>query len=691
MKKIVLYYPLLILLAIIFLIYFQWFQGGILTSGDSRFYFKSMYDTKSIFPYAWSPFLGNGFGGNASAYLWFYTVFSGIFAVGKVFNLSWEILDRILILYPFLLLCLISSLMIRRLLRLSFLYSVLGSIIFTTNTYILMIMGGGQKFIGLSYAIAPLIIYKVISFENEGKKLSQYLSHFILVTFLLVVQAFFDIRIAYITIFAVILFFLYKSILLFVDRLSYQSSLIHILKLFPVIFIPIVLTLFINSFWIFPSILSHSNPIQELGEAYSSISAVKYLSFARFENTISFLHPNWPLNIFGKVGFMRPEFLILPILAFVSLLFVNKPKLKTANVELKNNSMIIFFVLLGLAGSFLAKGTNDPFGGIYLWMFEKIPGFEMFRDSTKWYLLVALSYSVLIPFALSEISGKKYPVFNKYLSKEKTKYLIFIIFLIFWLFTIRFAVFHRLGGTFAVQEIPSDYFRYEKFMNSDMSFSRSLWIPSIHRFTFYSASHPMVDGSVYFKGQNSEEIVSKFSSDTQQKLIDDGIGYIVLPIDTDKQIYKDKNGYNPDIFMAIKNALDKTPWLTRINGFNKLVVYKLTKSRDLIYIEKGVGSVSYNVINPTKIKVNISNPQINSMLILNSLFDKNWTLKSGKGYISPQLYKGKYNSFVINTMSTTMILSYSTQEYVKYGLIITFSTIIILVIAYFILKFLIKK
>ena len=145
-----------------------------------------------------------------------------------------------------------------------------------------------------------------------------------------------------------------------------------------------------------PSFISRRNPIEDLGLAYSSLEAVKFFSFAKLEDTIGLLHPNWPENVFGKVGFPKPEFFILPLLAFCSLFFIK-------NEEKNKRKYILYFIVLGLLGIFLAKGTNEPFGVIYLWMFNHIPGFVMFRDPSKWYILIVISYSMLIPYSISKI------------------------------------------------------------------------------------------------------------------------------------------------------------------------------------------------------------------------------------------------------------------------------------------------
>jgi len=78
-------------------------------------------------------------------------------------------------------------------------------------------------------------------------------------------------------------------------------------------------------------------------------------TYSKFENTISLLQPNWPENIFGKAYFMRPEFLILPMLAFSALLFIHK-------AQKEKRELIVFFVIIGLLGAFLAKGRDCQAG-----------------------------------------------------------------------------------------------------------------------------------------------------------------------------------------------------------------------------------------------------------------------------------------------------------------------------------------
>lgn len=76
---------------------------------------------------------------------------------------------------------------------------------------------------------------------------------------------------------------------------------------------------------------------------------------------------------------------LIPILGFSSLLFSGQRKYK------------LFFAVLALFGIFLSKGTNLPFGFFYQFLYDKFPGFAVFREPfAKFTLISVFSFSVLI-------------------------------------------------------------------------------------------------------------------------------------------------------------------------------------------------------------------------------------------------------------------------------------------------------
>lgn len=104
---------------------------------------------------------------------------------------------------------------------------------------------------------------------------------------------------------------------------------------------------------------------------------------------------SWPYltNPFLIVGSF-----VFPILAFCSLLLAKK----------KNEKIIVlFFAFLALIGLFFSAGAHPPFGGIYIFMMEHVPGFAAFRSGYyKFIPTVYLSFAVLIGFTINYISNK---------------------------------------------------------------------------------------------------------------------------------------------------------------------------------------------------------------------------------------------------------------------------------------------
>ena len=60
----------------------------------------------------------------------------------------------------------------------------------------------------------------------------------------------------------------------------------------------------------------------------------------------------------------------------------------------RKNPYVVFFALIALIGIFLGKQVDPPFGNSYYWLYENLPGFNAFREASKFYVLIALGYSV---------------------------------------------------------------------------------------------------------------------------------------------------------------------------------------------------------------------------------------------------------------------------------------------------------
>ena len=168
----------------------------------------------------------------------------------------------------------------------------------------------------LAYAVLPVVIGVFMEGIKDSNLAPLNLSSVrrgLLMGLVLSVLVLFDQRIAYIAILTIGLYWL-----------VFISAHFHIKQVASSVFytfiLPFLTTLFLHTFWILPLIFS-GKEANYISEQTPTVGEATFFSFATLSNSISLLHPNWPENIFGKVSFMQPEFLIIPIVAFSLLLF----------------------------------------------------------------------------------------------------------------------------------------------------------------------------------------------------------------------------------------------------------------------------------------------------------------------------------------------------------------------------------
>lgn len=574
MKKI---FSLFILFFLSLILYHQWFDlNKIITAGDWNYTYPEQLVNFFNFPRLWQPTLQNGLGGS-----WVYSFnnypLHFLTSLGlSVFHMNSSFSPKIFWIFPVIIIPLVSSYYLSWILFKNHLISFFSSIIFSFNTPLLLLIAGGQFPIAVAYGFTPLIF---AIYLKCLEKPSFYL--FSILSILIFLSSVYEIRITGITVVLLFIFFVYRIILMRKINMKEVEMIIFL----------IFLSCLLSSYWILPMIFAHKPGLQ----AVAGNVSVDFLSWADFSYTLSLFHPFWPENIFGKVHFLQPEFLLLPVLAFSSLLFVNKKKLEKYRY-------IIFFALLGLISAFLAKGTKPPFGEIYSFLYSNVPGFSLFRDSSKFNILVAFSYSILIPFSIYEtyrFLSSKFKIQN-YLPKI----FLFICFA-YLIFLIRPAILNQLPGTFKASSIPEHYIEFSNFIKKDNNFSRILWIPQWNRYGFYSNIHPAVSANELFSKDNckrsnscsfvptGKDLFSYLNSDNlQQHLLQLQIKYIVVPVDTDKSIEVFLTDRKPDSKKRndLIKRLDAINWLSR-KDFGEIKVYsvngKFNKSanEDLYYMK----------------------------------------------------------------------------------------------------------
>ncbi len=650
-------------------VFHKWFFQGEIIGGDWPYLFKESLNNYHFLVPSWNVWQGNGLGGTNPIY--FLQSFENItIFFANFLNIPWSIIYKIFWFGFFIFLSVASSTyFINAILgKLMLWQKLLGAIVFTTNTYILMLVDGGQMGIALAYSIAPLVLAKFIKLVDHINSSNKNFQLALLAGLTLSLQVLFDPRIAYVSMIVVAIY----------AALKIKSNISNIFYLaFYVFVIPGIIVVLLHIFWILPLLSFSQDLYQRFADSDNSLGMVKFLSFSDFSQSLSLLHPNWSENIFGKVGFMKPEFILIPVIAYSSLLFKFKGK-------------VIFFALIGLLGAFLAKGANPPFGELYLWSFENVPGFGMFRDSSKFYLLIALSYSVLIPFGIYSICewfNSKLKSQNSKLQFKIQNYLpiiLFLLLIIYWAFLIRPAVLGQLNGTFKKHEVSKEYIDLKDFLYKQPEFFRTLWVPRQQRFTFFSNVHPSVEAGPLFNATSSAEVIRELrKTDANEYLSYLSVKYIIVPYDSLGEFFLTDRKYDKTIPEKIYKNLETIPWLKKIDGFGDIVIFEVPSPKDHFWLEKS-GKIFYKMISPTQYTVNASAIH-DQKLIFSEQYNPSWVAKIGDKEIKSEKTPENLNSFALKKGDYGLEVIFLQDKAYNYGRAISFVTF--LIVLFFIFKY----
>lgn len=635
--KIVFFATTLILLVI----YHNWFTVSEITGGDWWYLSPEMLSNYSIVPSLWSSQESLLGGTNPNYPFLSYSHFIiGLFV--NIFHIPWNIVSLV---FYFLLFIFVSIFSICYLVKILFPKSSLidlslATLIYTTNTYILLVASGGQMGIALSYGIAPLVLALFIKCINTTS-----FRNTVLFSLVLSIQILFDIRITYLTLFATGIYVLLALFLKYVT----------VSRVLQKVFVIAIITIGIQAYWLIPFFAFN---LFFIPGGVTSADAFNFFSFATFENAIGLLHPNWPENIFGKIQFMRPEFIMLPIAAFSVLIFKNLPESK------KRFDIAIFFLVgVALLGTFFSKGTNDPFNGVNLWVFENISGMNLFRDPTKFYLLIALSYAVLIPQTLSKISNLKLT------SRKLAGWFAFfqtilpLLFILFWSILLWPAISGNLSGTLEAGTIPHEYQELAAFLYKDPDFYRTLGVPTHTRFRYQSEVHPIINANTFFNINDEEELVATISG-KKELLAKLSVKYIVVPFDSEQELFLTDRKYDQSKRIQVERGLDEIPWLTKVQE-GTIAVYKLDSFNDR-FVLANTGTIEWNLKKRNHYSLVINSP-VPQSVTFSEQYHPGWAVTSSQKAIEVRPTAENLMQFEIPKGAQTVEVFFKPEQYLGYG------------------------
>ncbi len=196
-----------------------------------------------------------------------------------------------------------------------------------------------------------------------------------------------------------------------------------------------------------------------------------------------------------------------------------------------------FFALLALLGVFLSKQVAPPGGVIYKILFEYFPGFSAFREASKFFVLIAMSYSVMIAWAIARL-------------RQQRKLRVLFWIMMSWLICLsawntRSYISGTIESLFVVKHPSSDYTRLNAFLRDHATLGRTLIIPKYSRWMRYDGTAPRISFSdeinrkLKYTGYTGENSSTKIHSLLQLSGADAfldslAIRYVVLPMIDDQ-------------------------------------------------------------------------------------------------------------------------------------------------------------
>lgn len=688
-------------------VYAKWTSFNIFFGGDWVFYFSNFLKS-FLSPSSWA---GVNQLGAPDLLIWRMPInfLQGIFGfLGYGSNVS----EKILIFWPTLIVANISSFFLVKKITKSSLAGFVGAIVFNYNTYFFVINTAFLLYSAAAWSVLTLYIF---IHALEKKKL--YL--FILSGLTLFLTGSYDFRIAYVSIFLLGLYFLFHA--LFIEKLNWKV----VRKNFACFILQGFVFGLLNLYWIISFIKSNSlatNVILQRGLFGNEFSNVLY--------AIALFHPFWTG---GETTYFNPQiiftyFWLIPIFSFLGL-YLNR-----------KNKNVLFFGVVALIGIFLTKQVAVPFTGVYAWLFTHLPGFNAFREASKFYYLIVLGYAVLIGSVISWLLGR--PREKKFELFAKCLFVILVVTVFLW--NAKPIVTGEIGGIFVPRHISQDYYILGKDIIDQNSFYRDLWLPTALTWSETSINNPILSGAIVLQNDWAKIFQNYFYDQTQttsKLLIADlnkkeapnllrlsSIKYIFIPGDSveDGNMYTYfYYGENEKYFI---DKLNNINYLHKIDFGTKIVaVYEIKNYRPHVYataqkesiyknLPPMIYDVSSNLITSSQYKVSAKNIKAPFYLNFSEAYNSEWKLRVGdfnwfyaitdKQYFLSDKYHfqndATLNSFYIDpqvvcnvqsckvnkdgTYDINMTLYFAPQSYLYLGLIIS-GSILALALGYLVFVF----
>jgi len=279
-----------------------------------------------------------------------------------------------------------------------------------------------------------------------------------------------------------------------------------------------------------------------------------------------------------------------------------------------------------------------------------------------------------------------------------------VSFLLVW--PIRNAILGRLQGTFKAKRIPEEYISFKNFVFEQKDFFRIFWLPKRQRFGYWSNFHPSIDAEEFFTENECRkpfcslgvsmpdkwgkkcfpndrchvrELSYFLNPQTAETLSQMAVKYVVVPFDSEEEIFIAERKYNSQQREEVEEFLDTVPWLKKVEVAEDMTVYELPEFKDHFFVAgKITPKIEWKMINSAKYKVQVKNANQPFKLIFSETYNDLWQVKIGDEVINSQPHFELLNSFPIDkTGDFEMTVEFTAQKYVYLGGVVSLLTLLL--------------
>ena len=611
------YIIIIIFLALIFHTWF--FNFGILSRGDWGYYSKEL---QSIFFSSRGSWIGNVLIGLPNTILTYTPLNVAEQFLHNIFKLNFGVTERLLFFFPMVFSLFFSAYCIVLYLFKSRIAASIAGLVFLFNVNVL---ASNSIPLFCSFGTAAFSFYFALKFLIGSNKANLVYS----LLFLFLSSAY-DFRVTYIILFILFLYITYYYF--FINKI--KKNIFVLLIIYFLVFV------MLNLYWLMPALFQNTLTNNRLfdrslfGNSFFDILKSMTLFFYTWTGS-------QPTDF--KVQSIPLFFFAIPIFAFLGLILNRK------------NKNIIFFGIIALLGIFLSKQSGNPFPNAYLWLYNNFPGFNAFREASKFYFLIALGYSVIIGSFIDWIWRN----WNKNKWQTLGKYTLTFLIAGLFLWNTKPIITGEIGLLYIPRHIPGDYLVFKDFVLKQPEYFRTFWTPTDSRWGIYVNNKPKISNVNVIEsewGKNvslnpgynnlpeNKKITEIFKIKGANELFDiSSIKYIIVPIrdftnDDDFFIYYG-GSENANIREWYISELDKVEWLKKIDiGTKDLVTYEnenfrphiyMTKEQETIYQELPYKKVDFEQKNPSEYKIHLKNISSSFYLNFSESYHPDWGVKIG--------------------------------------------------------------